>query len=54
MAKESIHYSNKIEDILKKYNLEVDDAQVKAAVTKLIANGTRSRCKICTIVRQSV
>ena len=37
MAKESIHYSNKIEDILKKYNLEVDDAQVKAAVTKLIA-----------------
>ena len=37
MAKESINYSNKIEDILKKYNLEVDDAQVKAAVTKLIA-----------------
>ena len=37
MAKESIHYSNKIEEILKKYNLEVDDAQVKAAVTKLIA-----------------
>lgn len=37
MAKESINYSNKVEDILKKYNLEVDDAQVKAAVTKLIA-----------------
>jgi len=37
MAKESIHYSNKIEEILKNYNLEVDDAQVKAAVTKLIA-----------------
>ncbi len=37
MAKESINYSNKIEDILKKYNLEVNDAQVKAAVTKLIA-----------------
>jgi len=37
MAKEIINYSNKIEDILKKYNLEVDDAQVKAAVTKLIA-----------------
>lgn len=37
MAKESINYSNKIEEILKKYNLEVDDAQVKAAVTKLIA-----------------
>ena len=37
MAKESINYSNKIEDILKKYNLEVDDAQVKTAVTKLIA-----------------
>ena len=37
MAKDSIHYSNKIEEILKKYNLEVDDAQVKAAVTKLIA-----------------
>ena len=37
MAKESINYSNKIEEILKKYNLEVDDAEVKAAVTKLIA-----------------
>ncbi|MBR5690107.1 MAG: deoxyribose-phosphate aldolase, partial [Prevotella sp.] len=37
MAKESINYSNKIEEILKKYNLEVDDAQVKTAVTKLIA-----------------
>ena len=37
MAKEIINYSNKIEDILKKYNLEVADAQVKAAVTKLIA-----------------
>ena len=37
MAKESINYSNKVEDILKKYNLEVDDAQVKTAVTKLIA-----------------
>ena len=37
MAKESINYSNKVEDILKKYILEVDDAQVKAAVTKLIA-----------------
>ncbi|MDY6248359.1 MAG: deoxyribose-phosphate aldolase [Prevotella sp.] len=37
MTKESINYSNKVEDILKKYNLEVDDAQVKAAVTKLIA-----------------
>ena len=37
MAKESINYSNKIEEILKKYNLEVNDAEVKAAVTKLIA-----------------
>ena len=37
MAKESINYSNKIEEILKKYNLEVNDAEVKDAVTKLIA-----------------
>ena len=37
MANETIQYNSKIEGILKKYNLEVDDAQVKAAVMKLIA-----------------
>ena len=36
MANETIQYTSKIEKELKKYNLEVDDAQVKAAVTKLI------------------
>ena len=37
MANETIHYTSKIEEALKKYNLEVDDAQVKAAVMKIIA-----------------
>ncbi|MCR5131808.1 MAG: deoxyribose-phosphate aldolase [Prevotella sp.] len=37
MANESIQYTSKIEEALKKYNLEVDDAAVKAAVMKLIA-----------------
>ena len=37
MANETIQYTSKIEEALKKYNLEVDDAQVKAAVMKIIA-----------------
>ncbi len=37
MANETIQYTRKIEEALKKYNLEVDDAQVKAAVMKIIA-----------------
>ena len=37
MTNETIQYTSKIEEMLKKYNLEVDDAQVKAAVMKLIA-----------------
>lgn len=36
MANETIQYTSKIEEALKKYNLEVDDAQVKAAVMKII------------------
>ena len=36
MANETIQYNSKIEDAMKKYNLEVDDAQVKAAVMKII------------------
>ena len=37
MANETFKYTSKIEESLKKYNLEVDDAQVKAAVMKIIA-----------------
>ena len=37
MANETFKYTSKIEEALKKYNLEVDDAQVKAAVMKIIA-----------------
>ena len=37
MANESINYTSKIDEALQKYNLEVDDAAVKAAVTKIIA-----------------
>ena len=37
MTKETINYTNKIDEVLKKYNFDLDDAQVKAAVTKLIA-----------------
>ena len=37
MANETIQYTSKIEEALKKYNLEVDDAHVKAAVMKIIA-----------------
>ena len=37
MTKETINYTSKIDEVLKKYNFELDDAQVKAAVTKLIA-----------------
>ena len=36
MANESINYTSKIDEALKKYNLEVDDAAVKAAVMKII------------------
>ena len=36
MANETFKYTSKIEEALKKYNLEVDDAQVKAAVMKII------------------
>ena len=32
MANEQINYISKIDEVLKKYNLEVDDAQVKEAV----------------------
>ena len=37
MANESINYTSKIDEALQKYNLEVDDAAVKAAVMKIIA-----------------
>ena len=37
MTKETINYTSKIDEVLKKYNFDLDDAQVKAAVTKLIA-----------------
>lgn len=37
MANEQINYISKIDEVLKKYNLEVDDAQVKEAVMKIIA-----------------
>ena len=37
MANESINYTSKIDEALKKYNLEVDDADVKAAVKRIIA-----------------
>ena len=37
MANEHINYISKIDEVLKKYNLEVDDAQVKEAVLKIIA-----------------
>ena len=37
MANETFKYTSKSEEALKKYNLEVDDAQVKAAVMKIIA-----------------
>ena len=37
MANETFKYTSKIEEALKKYNLEVDDAQVQAAVMKIIA-----------------
>ena len=37
MANEQINYISKIDEVLKKYNLEVDDAQVKEAVLKIIA-----------------
>ena len=37
MTKETLNYTNKIDEVLKKYNFDLDDAQVKAAVTKLIA-----------------
>ena len=37
MANETFQYTSKIEEALKKYNLEVDDALVKAAVMKIIA-----------------
>ena len=37
MANESINYTSKIDEALHKYNLEVDDAAVKAAVMKIIA-----------------
>ena len=37
MTKETINYTSKIEEMLKKYDFEVDDAQVKAAVTRIIA-----------------
>lgn len=37
MANETFQYTSKIEEALKKYNLEVDDAHVKAAVMKIIA-----------------
>lgn len=36
MANESINYTSKIDEALQKYNLEVDDAAVKAAVMKII------------------
>ena len=36
MANESINYTSKIDEALKKYNLDVDDAAVKAAVMKII------------------
>ncbi len=37
MTKETINYTSKIDEVLKKYNFDLDDVQVKAAVTKLIA-----------------
>jgi deoxyribose-phosphate aldolase len=37
MANETFQYTSKIDEALKKYNLDVDDAQVKAAVMKIIA-----------------
>ena len=37
MTKETINYTSKIDEVLKKYNFDLDDAQVKAVVTKLIA-----------------
>ena len=37
MANESINYTSKIDEALQKYNLEVDDAAVKAAVMKIVA-----------------
>ena len=37
MTKETINYTSKIDEVLKKYNFDLDDAQVKATVTKLIA-----------------
>lgn len=37
MTKETINYTSKIDEVLKKYDFDVNDAQVKAAMTKLIA-----------------
>ena len=37
MANEQINYISKIDEVLKKYNLVVDDTQVKEAVLKIIA-----------------
>ena len=37
MTKETINYTSKIDEVLKKYDFDVNDVQVKAAVTKLIA-----------------